>query len=193
MKVYGEEGADIKANYALIWFKEYYSHYESMLQRSSQSNISSSPEVGGSASMLSSLSGKRKLGLEFALFKQKSRPHRSRRSEVDTYLEDSLVPLREGEEFDVLRWWKRNQDQYPILAKMARDFLAIPLSTVASESTFSTAGMVIDKYRSSLSSETVEALICAKDWLKGYLSDDEDDDGNIFSCAKLDSSCYSIG
>ena len=50
---------------------------------------------------------------------------------------------------------------------MARDFLAIPLSTVASESTFSTAGMVIDKYRSSLSSETVEALICAKDWLKG--------------------------
>jgi len=40
-----------------------------MLQRSSQSNISSSPEVGGSASMLSSLSGKRKLGLEFALFK----------------------------------------------------------------------------------------------------------------------------
>ena len=164
-----------------------------MQQRSSQSNISSSPEVIGSSSMLSSVSGKHKLGLEFALFKQRNRPHRSKRSEADTYLDDSLVPLRDGEEFDVLNWWKRNQDQYPVLAKMARDFLAIPLSTVASESTFSTAGMVIDKYRSSLSSETVEALICAKDWLKGYLSDDEDDDGNIFSCAKLDSSCYSIG
>ncbi|CAO2178468.1 unnamed protein product [Urochloa humidicola] len=62
---------------------------------------------------------------------------------------------------------------------MARDFLAIPLSTVASESTFSTAGMVIDKYRNSLSSETVEALICAKDWLKGYLTDDEDDEGVV--------------
>nr|XP_034592020.1 zinc finger BED domain-containing protein DAYSLEEPER-like [Setaria viridis] len=83
------------------------------------------------------------------------------------------------EEFDVLRWWKRNQDQYPVLAKMARDFLAIPLSTVASESTFSTAGMVIDKYRNSLSSETVEALICTKDWLKAYLSDDDDDDGIV--------------
>ena len=127
------------------------------------------------------------------MFKQRNQPHHSRRSEVDAYLDDSLVPLREGEEFDVIKWWKRNQDQYPILGKMAHDFLAIPLSTVASESIFSTAGMVIDKYHSSLSLETVESLICAKDWLKGYLSDDEDDDGNIFSCAKLDSSCYSIG
>ncbi|CAM0151742.1 unnamed protein product [Urochloa decumbens] len=119
------------------------------------------------------------LGLEFALFRQRSRPHRSRRLEADTYLDDSLVPSREGEEFDVLRWWRRNQDQYLVLARMAHDFLAIPLSTVASESTFSTAGVVIDKYRNSLNSEIVEALICVKDWLKVYLSDDEDDDGVI--------------
>lgn len=33
--------------------------------------------------------------------------------------------------------------------------------------------MVIDKYRSYLSSETVEALICAKDQLKGYLFDNK--------------------
>jgi hypothetical protein len=182
LKMYGEEVADIKENDALTWFKAYYYHYESLLQRSSQSNVSSSPEVGCSSSTSSSLSGKRKLGLEFALFRQQNRPHRPRRSEVHTYLGDSLVPSREGEEFDVLRWWKRNQDQYPVLAKMARDFLAIPLSTVASESTFSTASMLIDKYRSSLSSETVEALICAKDWLKAYLSDDDDNDGNIFLC-----------
>jgi hypothetical protein len=63
---------------------------------------------------------------------------------------------------------------------MARDFLAISLSTVASESTFNTAGIIIDKCRNSLSSETVEALICAKDWLKEYLSDEEDDDGKTF-------------
>ena len=80
----------------------------------------------------------------------------------------------------MLKWWKRNQDQYPTLAKMARDFLAILLSTVASESTFSTVGIIIDKRRNSLSSETVEALICAKDWLKVYLSDDENEDGKTF-------------
>ncbi|KAF5796779.1 putative HAT dimerization domain, ribonuclease H-like superfamily [Helianthus annuus] len=36
--------------------------------------------------------------------------------------------------FDILKWWKVQQCRYPILAKMARDILAIPVSTVASES-----------------------------------------------------------
>jgi hypothetical protein len=123
-----------------MWFKEYYEYYEHMVQRSShRTNISLSPEVGGSANMLPKLSGKCKLELEFALFKQQHCPNPSRRSEVDMYLEDALVPLREGESFDVLKWWKRNLENYPVLAKMAHDFLAIPLSSVASESTFSTA------------------------------------------------------
>jgi hypothetical protein len=61
---------------------------------------------------------------------------------------------------------------------MAHDFLAIPLSSVASESTFSTAGMIINKYRNSLSPKIVEALIFTKDWLKDCNSDDEVDDDN---------------
>jgi hypothetical protein len=94
------------------------------------------------------------------------------------YLEDALVPLREGETFDVLKWWKRNIENYPVLAKMARDFLAILLSFVASESTFSTASMVIDQHRSSLNPETAEGLICSKDWLKEYLSDGDGDNSD---------------
>ncbi|KAL4580236.1 hypothetical protein LXL04_016422 [Taraxacum kok-saghyz] len=42
----------------------------------------------------------------------------------------------------------------------------MPISTVASESAFSTGGRVIDKYRSSLNPETAEALICAQDWIR---------------------------
>ena len=68
-------------------------------------------------------------------------------------------------ELDVLAFWRANQFRYPILARMARDFLAIPVSTVASESTFSASGRVLDQQRSSLSKDTVEALICTKDWL----------------------------
>jgi hypothetical protein len=66
------------------------------------------------------------LELGFALFKKQHRPNRSRRLEADIYLEDALVPLREGEYLDMLKWWKRNAENYPVLAKMARDFLAIP-------------------------------------------------------------------
>ena len=52
---------------------------------------------------------------------------------------------------------------------MARDILAIPASTVASESAFSGGEKIINEYRSRLSSDTVEALVCLQDWLRGRL------------------------
>jgi hypothetical protein len=49
---------------------------------------------------------------------------------------------------------------------MAADILAIPISTVASESTFSAGGRVIDEFRSRLNEESIETLICEGDWLR---------------------------
>jgi hypothetical protein len=79
------------------------------------------------------------------------------------YLEESRVDR--NSELDVLAFWKANEFRYPTLARMARDFLTIPVSTVASESTFSASGRVLNEHRSSLSKDTIEALICSKDWL----------------------------
>ncbi|KAL5699325.1 hypothetical protein ACHQM5_011702 [Ranunculus cassubicifolius] len=56
-------------------------------------------------------------------------------------------------------------NSYPTLALVARDILAIQVSTVASESAFSTGGRVIDPFRSSLTPKSVEALICFQNWL----------------------------
>lgn len=87
------------------------------------------------------------------------------RNEVDKYL---LAPLEDPEnsEFKVLEWWRDNAGKFPILAKIAKDIFVIPASTVASESTFSTGGRVVDPFRSSLTPKMVEALICTQNWLK---------------------------
>ncbi|XP_024969617.1 zinc finger BED domain-containing protein RICESLEEPER 2-like [Cynara cardunculus var. scolymus] len=45
--------------------------------------------------------------------------------------------------------------------------LVVSISTVASESTFSTSGRVLDNFRSCLFPKMVEAFICTQDWLKG--------------------------
>nr|GEX45075.1 zinc finger BED domain-containing protein RICESLEEPER 2-like [Tanacetum cinerariifolium] len=49
---------------------------------------------------------------------------------------------------------------------MAAHFLVIPITTVASEATFSVGGRVIDTYRASLDPEAVQALICGGDWIR---------------------------
>ncbi|KAK4397643.1 hypothetical protein Sango_1239800 [Sesamum angolense] len=49
---------------------------------------------------------------------------------------------------------------------MARDLLVISITIVTSEATFSVGGRVIDKYRASLTSDTVQVLMCRGDWLK---------------------------
>ena len=68
--------------------------------------------------------------------------------------------------FDLLGWWKSNSVKLPILSKVAMHILAMPISTVASDSTFSNGGRVIDKYRSSLNTDTAKALICVQDWIR---------------------------
>uniref|UniRef100_A0A3Q7I597 HAT C-terminal dimerisation domain-containing protein n=1 Tax=Solanum lycopersicum TaxID=4081 RepID=A0A3Q7I597_SOLLC len=49
---------------------------------------------------------------------------------------------------------------------MARDVLSIPVSSVASECSFSTGGRILDSFRSSLTPKLVQALVCLQDWLR---------------------------
>ena len=84
-------------------------------------------------------------------------------NELEKYMADP--PLRLSGQFDILAWWKNQTDEYPILAKIAHDLLAVLVSTVASESAFSAGGCVVDPFCSHLDPEMVEALICMKDWV----------------------------
>ncbi|XP_074372575.1 zinc finger BED domain-containing protein RICESLEEPER 2-like [Apium graveolens] len=89
-----------------------------------------------------------------------------KKNDLERYLVDEpLNPMIAP--FDILQWWKANSGKYKILSMMARDVLAIPVLTVASESTFSTSGRILDSFRSSLSPKMVEALVCTQSWLRG--------------------------
>jgi hAT family C-terminal dimerisation region len=87
-------------------------------------------------------------------------------SDLDNYLNESVFRNRDQGPFDILKWWKTNIVRYSILNKLARDVLCIPISTVASESTFSAGGRILDDYRSSLKESVVESLVCGSDWIR---------------------------
>uniref|UniRef100_A0A1J3ID04 Putative AC transposase n=1 Tax=Noccaea caerulescens TaxID=107243 RepID=A0A1J3ID04_NOCCA len=86
-------------------------------------------------------------------------------TELESYLTDPCTP-KSDPNFNVLHWWRRSASRYKTLSIMARDLMAIPVSTVASESAFSISGRVIDAFRSSLTPRTVETLICTQDWMR---------------------------
>ncbi|KAL0017102.1 hypothetical protein SO802_004171 [Lithocarpus litseifolius] len=68
--------------------------------------------------------------------------------------------------FNILAWWKCNTNKYRILSRLARDVLAVPIFTMASELAFSTGGRVLDPFRSSLALKMVQSLICTQNWLQ---------------------------
>ncbi|KAL0319799.1 UNVERIFIED_CONTAM: Zinc finger BED domain-containing protein RICESLEEPER 2 [Sesamum radiatum] len=66
----------------------------------------------------------------------------------------------------VTEWWKLHTPRFPVLARLARDVVAMPISTVASESAFSTGGHIIDDFRASLTPKMAQALIYCQDYLR---------------------------
>nr|KAJ0219907.1 hypothetical protein LSAT_V11C200100330 [Lactuca sativa] len=147
-----------KALYAL--YKEYADEYYSS---SGEGNGESVGLRGNNVTIQPSSSG----WSEFAQFVRTVENIQPQKSDLDNYLEESCYICEEDPiPFDVLQWWRSNSLKYRILSRMAQDILAIPITTVASEATFSAGSRVIDTYRASLATETVEVLLCGGDWCR---------------------------
>ncbi|XP_021980961.2 zinc finger BED domain-containing protein DAYSLEEPER-like [Helianthus annuus] len=109
----------------------------------------------------------------FDTFQSQFKVADNEKSQLTLYLEEQNVDRKV--ELDVLQYWKENQVRYPKLAIMARDILSIPITTVASASSFSIGGRVLSKYRTSLLSSNVEALLCTRDWLFDLKDENENE------------------
>jgi hypothetical protein len=75
--------------------------------------------------------------------------------------------LRTPVELDIepLVWWRVHETEYPILSRIARDYLVIQSTSVPAEEAFSIAGLTINKLRNKLLPDTARAIICLKNWI----------------------------
>ncbi|KAL2923402.1 Zinc finger BED domain-containing protein RICESLEEPER 2 [Bienertia sinuspersici] len=153
---------EAKAKIVLDAFVELYKFYNSSIPSSIASPLSASPSSSNTPSIESYLnfnaSNSSDGGAEFA---------------VDAYLNSPLLLRNPDSDFDVLKFWQSQCTLYPVLARMAKDILAIPITSVASESSFSMGGRVLTEYRSSLLPNHAEAFVTTQNWLFGYVKEEE--------------------
>jgi hAT family C-terminal dimerisation region len=84
-------------------------------------------------------------------------------NEVNLYLS---FPSITNQDIDPLEWWKVNESQYPNLARMARNYLAIPATSVPSEQCFSLSKNLITDKRNRLVGKTIRICMTLKSWWK---------------------------
>ncbi|XP_075079842.1 uncharacterized protein LOC142165116 [Nicotiana tabacum] len=142
------------------------SHFENYSTESCPQSPSSSTSSNNTSNTPSgSVISASKIRTKLSLKKQKEdNGSGGAKSELDKYISEEQEPF--SEEFDILSWWKTHAPRFPILSELARDVLAIPISSVASECAFSTGGRILDSFRSSLTTKCVQALICVQDWIR---------------------------
>jgi hypothetical protein len=160
--LFGEEHAEIyvtEAHELLSDLMKQYHVKEQDFVSTSSSGASSSVDAAGVLSIFKILAANKKT-TSFVRSK----------NELDRYLDEETLPHDENEYFDILGWWKLEGTRYPILRQIARDILAIPITTVASESAFSTSGRVLSEHRSRLTPKMLEALMCSQSWLRHTLT-----------------------
>ncbi|KAI2660035.1 E3 SUMO-protein ligase ZBED1 [Labeo rohita] len=75
-------------------------------------------------------------------------------SEMKVYLKD-FTKCNGGP----LEWWKKNEDRYPKLSRVAKRFHSIPSTSMPSERIFSKAGFIANKSRSALFPTNVNKLV----------------------------------
>ena len=89
---------------------------------------------------------------------------------------------------DIFKYWASKEYEFPIIARIARDHLAIPATSAASECVFSVGGDIVTKKRNKLSTSNTRRLLCLRDW--GVLEEGEDEGDSDIEIDSDEEGCW---
>ncbi|KAF3970468.1 hypothetical protein CMV_005847 [Castanea mollissima] len=89
------------------------------------------------------------------------------KSEIDMYLEEPVLPWTQ--DFNILSWWRAASPRYPILSRIARDYLPVPMSVVTSMDAFFAIEREISPRYASLKPDLMNAIMCTRSWFPDEL------------------------
>ena len=81
------------------------------------------------------------------------------KKEIAFYLSTPFITKEDLESFDLLKWWKDHEKQFPLLSVVARKVLGIPATSACCERIFSKSGNVVSSLRANISPQNVDMTI----------------------------------
>ena len=84
-------------------------------------------------------------------------------SELDSYLKEPVMEW--NKDFKALEWWKEESQKYPILSRVARDILSIPISCATSYDAYVSEIREPPEYVRSMDAKAANAMVCGRSWL----------------------------
>ncbi|KAI3655640.1 hypothetical protein MP638_004786 [Amoeboaphelidium occidentale] len=144
-------GNGIDCEFAKQHIREVYNMYYSTAKtKATDTSSSSTPKTGYVRSRTSIFNPVKQDGTSLVCPKD----------DLDLYL--SLIPC--DPTTDPLKWWSSKRVIYPSVAKMARDYLSIPGTSVCWERSFSDAVYTFPHHRVSVDSDNLIFAHCLKNW-----------------------------
>ncbi|KAF2600871.1 hypothetical protein F2Q68_00010675 [Brassica cretica] len=105
---------------------------------------------------------------DFAFFQEFLKFEESHRefgeSELDAYLKEPIMEW--NKDFKALDWWREEGHNYPVLSRVARDILSIPISRATSYYAYGMDRREPPAFVVSLEAEVANAMMCSKKWLR---------------------------